>query len=174
MPEYEASRRIDAAPDDVFAFVADFGNLPDYVPTVRSATRMPDGRVRVQGRIGKTDFVDDGFVSVDPERRRIEWRADEDDYHGSLTVSDEITHSRVWVRLSFGIDKIAAANPSVPDEAVRRPEPTLGPGARDPISTSLEAALDSLHDLMQGRGGKRDVSAWQVEHHGDQRPSGAS
>ncbi|HEU0114767.1 MAG TPA: SRPBCC family protein [Thermomicrobiales bacterium] len=159
MPEYEASRRIDARPDDVFAFVADIGNLPDYVPSVRAATRLPDGRVRVAGRIGQTDYADDGFLKVDPERRRLEWRADEDDYHGSLTVSDEITHSRVWVRLAFGIEKIDAAVRSVPDEAVRRPEPTLGPGAHDPISTSLEAALDSLHDLLQGRGGKRDITA---------------
>jgi polyketide cyclase/dehydrase/lipid transport protein len=173
MPDYEASRRIDAKPDDVFNFVADIGNLPDYAPTVRSATRLSDGRVRVQGRVGQTDYTDDGVFNIDPEKRRLEWRADDRNYHGSLTVSDEITHSRVWVRLSFGIEKIDAANPSVPDEAVRRPEPTLGPGAKDPISISLEAALDSLHDLMQGRGGKRNITAWQQEHGATQQP-GAS
>ncbi|HET7094368.1 MAG TPA: SRPBCC family protein, partial [Thermomicrobiales bacterium] len=159
--------------DDVFAFVADISRLPDYVPSVRSATALPDGRVRVQGRIGQTDYTDHGLLTIDPEKRRLEWRADDRNYHGSLTVSDEITHSRVWVRLSFGIEKIDAANPSVPDEAVRRSEPTLGPGAHDPISTSLEAALDSLHDLLQGQGGKRNVTAWRQEH-GAAQPPGAS
>jgi Polyketide cyclase / dehydrase and lipid transport len=163
MPDYEASRRIAAEPDDVYAFVSNIGNLPDWVPSVRAATTLPDHRVRVQGRIGHTDYSNDGFLETDPQRRRLAWRADEDNYHGSLTVSDEITHSRVWVRLSFGIDKIDAAKPSVPNEAVRRDEPELGPGAADPISTSLEAALDSLHDILEGRGGKRNVTALRQE-----------
>ena len=163
MPDYEASRRIDAEPDDVFAFVSNIGNLPDWLPSVRSASALPDDRVRVQGRIGQTDYADDGVLKIDPQRRRLEWRADEEDYNGSLTVSDEIDHSRVWVRLAFGINKIDAARPSVPNEEVRRDQPELGPGAADPISTSLEAALDSLHDILQGRGGKRDVTARSLE-----------
>jgi hypothetical protein len=158
MPEYAGSRLIKAAPDDVFAFVADVRNLPDYVPTVESASPLPRGRVRVEGRSGQTAYVDDGFLKIEEGRRRLEWRADERDYLGWLEVSDEDGLSRVFVRLTFGVEKIPSAEPLVPDEPVRGDKPIRGRHVHDdPISRSLDAALDALHDLIEGRGGKRDV-----------------
>ena len=49
MSEYESSLTVDAAPDAVFAYVSDVGNLPEYLPTTRHAEAQSEGRVRVQG-----------------------------------------------------------------------------------------------------------------------------
>jgi hypothetical protein len=106
MPEYQGSRLIEAAPDDVFAFVSDIRNLPAYVSTVRSASPLPRGRVRVEGRSGEATYVDDGFIKIDEDRRQMEWRADEFNYRGWLEVSDEDGLSRVFVHLAFGVGKI--------------------------------------------------------------------
>jgi Polyketide cyclase / dehydrase and lipid transport len=159
MPDYEGSRLIKVAPGDVFWFVADVRNLPAYVPTVRSASPLPRGRVRVEGQAGEAAYVDDGFLKIDEDRRRLEWRADERNYRGWLEVSDEDGLSRVFVHLTFGVEKIPPADPVVPDEPVRDDKPVLGRDIDDdPISASLDAALDSLHDLIEGRGGKRDIA----------------
>jgi hypothetical protein len=158
MPEYEANRLIDVEPDEVFRFVSDIGNLPLYVPTVDSASTLPGGRVRVEGRLGDVDYADDGFLKIDEDRRRIEWRADERNYRGWLEVGDEDGRSRVRVHLVFGSEKIDVADAAGADEPLRDERPVFGPGAGDPISLGLEATLDSLHDLLLGRGGKREVA----------------
>lgn len=147
---------IELSPDEVFAFVSDVRNLPAYVPTVREATPLPNGRVRIAGRRGEREFVDDGFLKIDEDRRRMEWRADEIDYSGWLQVGDEDGFARIFVHLSFIPEKIPEANAVVPDETVRDQKPILGRDVDDdPISISLDSALRSLHDLLEGRGGKR-------------------
>jgi hypothetical protein len=156
MPEYQGSKLIELSPDEVFAFVSDVRMLPAYVPTVREATPLPEGRVRVAGQRGEQEFVDDGFVKIDEDRRRMEWRADEANYNGWLQVGDEDGLARVLVHLSFMPEKVPEADPIVRDEVVRDQKPVLGRDIDDdPISVSLDGALRSLHDLMIGRGGKR-------------------
>ena len=156
MPEYQGSRLIQLSPDEVFAFVSDVRNLPAFVPTVREATPMPSGRVRVTGRRGAQEYADDGPVTIDVDRRRMEWRADELDYSGWLQVSDEDGQSRVFVHLSFRPEKIPEADASIRDEQLRDQKPVRGREfGNDPISTSLDSALRALHDVLEGRGGKR-------------------
>jgi hypothetical protein len=156
MPEYEGSRLIQIPPSEVFSFVADVRNLQGYVPTVRSAEPLPNGRVRVAGVKGQTQYVDDGSLKIDEDRRRVEWQADERNYRGWLEVGDEDGLARIFVHLSFSPEKIPEADPLVPDEPLREDKPVLGRNADDdPISVSLDAALRSLHDILEGRGGKR-------------------
>lgn len=139
--EYERSRRIDALPDAVFAYVADISRLPTYMTAIRRAEMVGDDRVRIEtaGRAGTHQA--DGTITSDPEKRRIEWSSDPGDYHGSLVVSDEVDHSRVIVRLTF---TSSSDYPQEIEAAASEP---------DPIDRALEAALDSLKNILEGEGG---------------------
>ena len=144
MAEYERSRRVQASEDDVFAFVSDVGNLSTFVPTVEHVEPQPKGRVHVSGEIDHRKFDDDGWFHVDADRRRVEWGSEVRNYSGWLTVAGEDGGAQVVAHLSLP--------PYVtPSGAPIRGEYAEG---RDPIEASLEAALDSLRNLMEGRGGK--------------------
>ena len=149
MAEYERSRVIFAAPDDVFAFAADPRNLPTYLPTVRAAEPEGDGeRVRVHGERHGQPYEDDGWFRVDPARRRMEWGSDERNYSGEMAVSDDGGNALVVVRLVFA--------PFV--DPTGRPTPEE-PAGTDRIEESLEVALDSLRNLIEGTGGKEEPAS---------------
>lgn len=139
--EYERSRRIEALPDAVYAYVADISRLPTYMTAIQSAQMIDDDRVRIEtaGRAGTHQA--DGTIDSDAEKRRIQWSSDPGDYHGSLVVSDEGDHSRVIVRLTF---TSSSDYPQEIESAARKP---------DPIDRALEAALDSLKNILEGEGG---------------------
>ena len=149
MVEYERARRVDAAPDDVFAFVADVGNLPSYVPTVRSAAPSAEERVRVRGETGGGTYDDVAQYHVDPSRRRVEWEADDRRHGGWLTVSPVDGASEVVVHLSFGPAVDVSGRPLTPADF----------GQPNPIEENLEAALDSLRNLMEGTDGAEQPGA---------------
>jgi len=144
MAEYERSRLVQASPDDVFAFVSNPGNLAAILPTVGAVEPEAKDRVRVRGKTGSTPYEDDGWLHVDSDRRRLEWGADEGTYSGWMTVSGDDGGTQVVAHLSFAPYVTPSGRPITG-------EPTSGP---DPVETSLEAALDSLRNLMEGRGGK--------------------
>jgi hypothetical protein len=149
MAEYERSRLVQASPDDVFAFVADAGNLAAFLPTVDAVEAQAEDRVLVRGETRGNDYEDDGWFRVDENRRRLEWGAAERDYSGWLTVSGEDGGSQVVAHLSL---------PPHVTESGRPITGELDDGS-DPIEQSLEAALDSLRNLMEGRGGKEEPAA---------------
>jgi hypothetical protein len=149
MAEYERSRLVQAPPDDVFAFVSNLDNLATFVPTVDEAKPQAPGRVHVHGETRGHTYDDDGWFRVDEARRRLEWGADEHDYAGWLTVAGEDGGSQVVVHLSVAPFVTASGRPITGEPAA---EP-------DPIEESLEAALDSLRNLMEGRGGKEEPAA---------------
>lgn len=144
MAEYERSRWVQAAPDDVFAFVSNPSNLATILPTVRAVEPEAEDRVVVRGTTGNTPYEDDGWFHVDADRRRLEWGADEETYSGWMTVSGEDGGSQVVAHLSFAPYVTPSGRPITG-------EPAIDP---DPVEESLEAALDSLRNLMEGRGGK--------------------
>jgi uncharacterized membrane protein len=138
---YEHSRRIEALPDAVYAYVADISRLPTYMTAIDHAEMIDDDRVRIETSSNGTTHQADGTITSDPERRRIEWSSDPGDYHGTLVVSDEEDHSRVIVRLTF----TSSSNyPAEIDAAAAKP---------DPIDRALEAALDSMKNILEGEGG---------------------
>jgi uncharacterized membrane protein len=143
MVEYERARRVDAPPDDVFAFVTDVRNLPAFVPTVRSAAQPAEERVRVRGETSGGTFEDVAAYHVDPSRRRLEWEADDRRHGGWLTVSPLDGASEVVVHLSFG--------PAV--DVSGRPLTSADVEQPNPIEENLETALDSLRHLMEGTDG---------------------
>jgi hypothetical protein len=149
MAEYERSRFVQASPDDVFAFVSDARNLATFLPTVDAAEPHGEDRVEVHGHVQGRSYDDDGWFRVDEARRRIEWGADERTYSGWLTVSGDDGGAQVVAHLSFAPYVTPSGRPI-------SGEPQTAP---DPIEQSLEAALDSLRNLMEGTGGKEEPSA---------------
>jgi len=149
MAEYERSRLINVAPGDVFAFVSNPDNLPTFIPTVQAIEPQPDDRVRIQGAIHGRSYVDDGWLHVDRDRRRLEWGDDERTYSGSLTVAGDNGGTQVVLHLSLPPHFTPSGRP-ITGEAANAP---------DTIEQSLEDALDSLRNLMEGRGGKVERSA---------------
>ncbi len=149
MAEYERSRLVQASPDDVFAFVSDVRNMASFVPTVDSVESQAEGRVEVHGEVRGQTYEDDGWFRVDQTRRRIEWGADERTYSGWLTVAGEDGGAQVVAHLSFAPYVTPSGRP-ISGEPEDEP---------DPIEQSLEAALDSLRNLMEGRGGKEEPAA---------------
>jgi hypothetical protein len=135
---------VQAPPDDVFAFVSDVRNMATFLPTVETAQLQPEGRVRVRGEVEGHAFEDDGWFRVDEARRRLEWGSDEHDYSGWLTVAAANGGSQVVAHLSLP--------PYVTESG--RPLTGAPSGASDQVERSLEAALDSLRNLMEGRGRK--------------------
>ncbi len=149
MAEYERSRLVQASPEDVFAFVSDASNLATFLPTVDTVEPKTDGRVEVHGEIRGRAYDDDGWFRVDENRRRIEWGADERTYSGWLTVAAEDGGAQVVAHLSFAPYVTPSGRP-ISGEPAEEP---------DPIEQSLEAALDSLRNLMEGQGGKEEPAA---------------
>jgi uncharacterized protein YndB with AHSA1/START domain len=149
MAEYERSRLVQASPEDVFAFVSDASNLATFLPTVDTVEPKTDGRVEVHGEIRGRTYDDDGWFRVDENRRRIEWGADERTYSGWLTVAAEDGGAQVVAHLSFAPYVTPSGRP-ISGEPAEEP---------DPIEQSLEAALDSLRNVMEGQGGKEEPAA---------------
>ena len=147
--EYQRSRRIQAAPDDVFSFVSDIRNVSTYVPTVESAEAAAEGRVRVRSIVDGTTYEDEGWFHVDHNQRGLEWRVDENNYSGWMTVTGaDDGATEVVVHLSL--------TPKVSDSG--RPLTGESSAEPDPVEASLEAAMDSLRNLLEGTGGKERPS----------------
>ena len=146
MAEYERSRLIHASEGDVFAFVSDVNNLPVYVPTVSAVEPQEGENVLVRGEIRGHTFADEGWFHVEPARHRVEWGDAERTYSGSLTVAADNGDSRATIHLSL------------PPYVTPSGAPVTGedPAERAQIEESLEASLDSLRNIMEGRGGKEE------------------
>lgn len=149
MPEFERSQRINASPDTVYAFVADVSNLPQYLPTTKAAQPQGGGRVRVQGGGQGFEYDSDGYFRADPAARRLEWGADERDYHGWLTIVEAGGASDVTVHLSFS-DRLPER---IAQETGNPPPPGL-----PPIEEGLAASLQSIQNIVEGQGGKVEPS----------------
>jgi hypothetical protein len=150
MPEYERSRTIQAPADDVFAFVSDVGNLPSILPTVESMEPQAKDRLHVHGTTRGHAYDDDGWFRVDEAKRRLEWANDERTYSGWMTVGAEDGAALVVAHLSFA-PYVTETGAPYSGEAEVQP---------DPIEESLETALDSLRNIMEGTGGKEEPATF--------------
>ncbi len=101
MGDFTGTTTVDVAPDALFDYLSDIGNLPDYFTRMTSATRgdgeeihttasLPDGR-EVEG---------DAWFRVDNAAQRIEWGSEgPNDYHGHVDVTPSGDGSQVEVHL---------------------------------------------------------------------------
>ena len=152
---YQDSTTISASPQDVFAYVAEVGNLPDYLPPIEQASTRPlaEGTetdpdvqgasgVHLVGEVKGTRFENDGWFLADEGARTLRWGAQTDrTYSGRLQVSADGDGSRVDVHLEFG--------PHGPDQGLQEQA-----GARDPVHEALAATLQSVKQQVEGTGGK--------------------
>ena len=145
MSEYEHALRIDAAPDDIFRFVADIRNLPEYMSNIDRALPQEHDRVRVQGVIEGQYYDVEGFFHVDRHQHRITWGTDgPQQYRGWLALHPEADGATtVTVHLAFGApagaSQHAAQHTSDHDRTVQH---------------VLEQTLASLKNRCEQRGGK--------------------
>jgi uncharacterized protein YndB with AHSA1/START domain len=152
--EYEQSQAIDAPPDEVFAWLSDVGNLPEYLPPVLdssvegpSAEGLPGQRIRTTleypGGDGGT-FEAEGYFAVDERERRMEWGAESGrDYSGWLTVANRGEEgSEVVVHLSFGE---RSAEPEIEEQT---------PEGEHPLADGISATLESIRRQIEESSGK--------------------
>jgi len=155
--EYEQSQAIDAPPDEVFAWLSDVGNLPEYLPPVvdssvegPSAEGVPGHRIRTTleypGGDGGT-FEAEGYLAVDERERRMEWGAESGrDYSGWLTVANRGEGgSEVVVHLSFGE---RSAEPEIEEQT---------PEGEHPLAEGISATLESIRRQKEEGSGKLEA-----------------
>ena len=85
MPDYEQTASVDAEPDDLFDYVADVNNMPEYLPILNEADATGE-QVVVEADIHGATLRAQGWLHVDALERRMEWGAQDGPYHGWLQV----------------------------------------------------------------------------------------
>ena len=154
MKNYQHSISIDAAPEDVFDYLADIKHLPDYLPTVQNAEPQSGEWVRVQGEAAGRSYEVDTYFHVERENMRIEWGANgEDKYRGLLqvepnessrdnTITGEATNCQLAVHIFF--EPRAAQNKASQKQREDRDEV---------IHEDIQKALFSIKNYCEGIGG---------------------
>jgi uncharacterized protein YndB with AHSA1/START domain len=153
--EYEQSQAIDAPPEEVFAWLSDVGNLPEYLPPVvassaegPSAEGVPGQRIRTTLEYPRQEeghtFDAEGYLAVEERERRMEWGAEAGrDYSGWLTVATRGEGgSEVVVHLSFG------------ERSVEAEMQERAPKGSDPLAEGVSATLESIRRQIEEGSGK--------------------
>jgi uncharacterized protein YndB with AHSA1/START domain len=151
MPEYEQSAFVHADPQTVFDFISDVRNMPRYMPTTHHAEPQGPGRVRVQGEAKGHKYDSDGWIRLDKTEFRMEWGSDgETAYSGWMEVDGDDGGSEVVVHLSFA---------PRPEQAERMADGNDTPDTA--IHDGLQAALQSIRNILEGQGGKVEPATAQ-------------
>ena len=129
MTEYRSAREIAADTAAAYSYLSDVENLPDYFPRITEAHRTGEEKVETTAVLDGDDVGSsaphetvrgEAWFRTDDDSRSIEWGSEgPNDYHGSLTVNDHPSGSRVEIVLNTKADY---------------------PGVQD----SLEETLDSI------------------------------
>ncbi|MBC8103193.1 MAG: SRPBCC family protein [Cytophagales bacterium] len=149
MPDYESSLPVNASPEAVFDFISDISNMPQYLPTTHHAEPQGEGRVRVQGEAAGHPYDSDGWIRLDRTEFRMEWGSDgENHYSGWMEVEGDDRQSIVTVGLAFA---------PKPEQDARFEQQM---GDRDAtIRDGLNKALESIKNILEGKGGKVEPAA---------------
>jgi carbon monoxide dehydrogenase subunit G len=98
--EHEHTEHVAAAPDQVFAAIADPENLPHYVPQLTVVERADGDKLTVEARYEGHTQRGEVWFRADESKRRIEWGASGSAYHGWIEVSPEADGSRLTLFLA--------------------------------------------------------------------------
>ena len=63
MQEFEQAKIINAASNQVFDFLSNINNLPQYLPTVDQAEVVDNDEIRIEGQIAGKKYDTTGFFS---------------------------------------------------------------------------------------------------------------
>ncbi|WP_215543948.1 SRPBCC family protein [Amycolatopsis sp. CA-230715] len=88
MGTYRHTATADLPADDVFAYLRDPRNLPRFFPQMTEAEPTGGGEAHVEADVGGKHVEGEAWLRADEARRRLEWGADDDDYHGELEVAE--------------------------------------------------------------------------------------
>ncbi len=152
--EFEQSITVAAPADNLFDFLSNVSNVPQYLPTVKSAQPQQGERIRTQGQSGDRSYDSDGHFRVDKQAQRIEWGSDgENDYGGWLQVQgDGESRSQVTVHIHFA---------PKPEMAQRMAERSPGHSFESAMDEGISKTLESIKRICEGKGGKEEIEANQ-------------
>lgn len=135
--DYQRLTSVGAGGERVFAYVTDLDNLPNYVDRMVAVKRVEgtadEGVVRVTARIGAGDggrtVEGEAWYRVDRIAWRVEWGSNgADDYRGTVDVTPDQDRTQVEITLH------------------------TTSGDTDRITSSLDATLDRLRELLEVSG----------------------
>lgn len=127
MGDYAHTTTIRRTPDEVFTYLSDVGNLPEYFESMQSAEPAEGEAVHVTALVEGHRREGEAWFRVDADRRTVAWGSEgPNDYNGELAVSPEGDDSAVTVSL--------------------RTERADGPG----ISAGLEGTLANIKRILDG------------------------
>lgn len=149
--DFEQSATVAAPADSIFDFLADVQNVPQYLPTVKSAQPQPGERIRTQGQAGDRSYDSDGHFRVNKEARRLEWGSDgENEYSGSMEVQGDGAQSQVKGHIHFAPQ---------PEMAQRMAERSPGHSFESAMNEGIAKTLESIKRICEGKGGKEEIEA---------------
>jgi hypothetical protein len=96
--EHEHTEHVAAAPEKVYAAIADVSNLPKFVPQMTGARPNGDGQVAVDARYGGHEQHGEATFKTDDAQRRIEWSSPSG-YHGWMQVDADGDNARLTLFL---------------------------------------------------------------------------
>jgi uncharacterized membrane protein len=151
--EFEQSVMVAAPADQIFDFLADVRNVPQYLPTVRDAQPQQGDRIRTQGQAGDHSYDSDGHFRANQQARRLEWGSDgENEYSGWLAVQENGSQSQVTVHIHFA---------PRPEMAQKMAERSPGHSFEAAMGEGITKTLESIKRICEGQGGKAEIAANQ-------------
>lgn len=98
--EIEHAEHVAAAPDAVFAALADVKNLPHFVPQVTEAEAKDGETVEVTARYGGHTQHGEAWFRPDEASRTIEWGAGDGPYHGRMRIEPDGDGSKLVLEMT--------------------------------------------------------------------------
>ena len=96
--QHEHTEHVAAAPEAVYAAIADVSNLPKFVPQMTAARPAGDGKVEVDARYGGHEQHGEAAFTANDAEHRIEWSA-ASGYRGWMKVDSDGDGSRLTLFL---------------------------------------------------------------------------
>ncbi|HST50249.1 SRPBCC family protein [Jatrophihabitans sp.] len=100
MADYLADADIAAPADELFDYLSEVGNLPDYFDRMTSATDNGDGTIAVAADLGDQVVEGEAWLKIDRDSKTLTWGSEgPNNYSGQLQVSGDGDRSRVEITL---------------------------------------------------------------------------
>jgi len=145
MGDYTGRIDINRPAEEAFGFLADIGNMPRYLPSVRQARAEGGERIVLEGEAEGRPWVAEGWMEVDPERRQMRWGSDALVYYkGELQVTGQGERCQVELRLHLV---------PLPHVAARLAQKSGSVEAG--LKLALERTLESIRQAVEGSGPQR-------------------
>jgi uncharacterized membrane protein len=148
MGDYTGRIDINRPAEEAFGFLADIGNMPLYLPSVRQARAGGGDRIVLEGEAEGHAWQAEGWMDVDRDRRRMRWGSDALVYYkGELQVSGQGERCQVELRLHLV---------PLPHVAARMAQKSGSVEAG--LKQALERTLENIRHAVEGNGAPRAKS----------------